>query len=146
VNLDIAAFAEFAEHITIPSKDQGQVPLMMPKEKPRRERDVQRAILALNGKIPGLTLFKTGAGSFRVNGRFVRMGHKGVSDLVGYWTRPLHTMMGQPRLTAIFVSVEVKQRGKKPTPEQAAFLERVKQAGGIAVVARCVEDVLGALK
>ena len=116
---------------------------LRPKAKKRRERDIQKAILAL--RIPGLVLFKTGAGAFRVNGRFVRMGHKGVSDLVGWYQRKIvqdhrHFFMAQ------FCAVEVKAEGKKPTPEQAAFLQHVRDAGGIAIVAYSTEDVINALR
>ena len=107
--------------------------------KPRRESEIQRAILAL--KIPGLTLWKSGAGAFHVNGRFVRMGHKGVADLIGYWTR-----YGDQALVARFIAIEVKRPGQKPTPEQTAFLFQVRTAGGIAIIATSTEDVINALR
>ena len=112
--------------------------------KPRRESEIQRAILAL--KIPGLTLWKSGAGAFRVNGRFVRMGHKGVADLIGYYTVWCNDGANKPtRPFAQIVAVEVKRLGKKPTPEQMAFLRNVKLAGGLAIVATSTQDVIDAL-
>jgi hypothetical protein len=40
-----------------------------------------------------------------------------------------------------FLAMEVKQKGKNPTPEQENFLKTVRLNGGIAGVVRCVEDV-----
>jgi len=53
----------------------------------------------------------------------------GSSDLIG-WTPD-----------ARFLAVEVKLPGRKPTREQARFIEAVRQAGGRAGVAYSVEDV-----
>ncbi len=48
---------------------------------------------------------------------------KGSSDLIG-WTS-----------CGLFLAVEVKRPGQKPTPEQANFAAQVNKAGGIAIVA-----------
>ena len=58
---------------------------------------------------------------------------KGVSDILGCY---------QGRLLAI----EVKRPGKKPTPDQQRFLDRVKIEGGISFVASSVSDVIEKLK
>lgn len=112
--------------------------------RPRRERDTQHAILEALRAIPGVVAWKTGAGSFRVNGRYVRMGHRGVSDIVG-WRQWRLTPTGEFVL-AQFIAVEVKQVGKQPTAEQRAFLDAVQAAGGLAVCAYSVDDVLAALR
>jgi len=60
---------------------------------------------------------------------------KGSSDVIG-WTPVVVTegMVGQK--VAIFTAVEVKREvGGKTSPEQKNFLDRVRQAGGIAGVA-----------
>lgn len=44
-----------------------------------------------------------------------------------------------------FLAIEVKRNGKEPTELQQAFLDAVKEAGGIAFVARSVDDVIAAL-
>ena len=40
-----------------------------------------------------------------------------------------------------FLAIGVKRAGRKPTPEQQAFIDNVNKAGGLAFVARSVEDV-----
>lgn len=57
---------------------------------------------------------------------------KGVSDIIG-----CHN--GQ------FFAIEVKRPGGKPSMYQEHFIERVKEAGGIAFVAWSAEDVVKAL-
>jgi hypothetical protein len=46
------------------------------------------------------------------------------------------------RTVAIFTAIEVKTPTGKPTPEQLHFVNRVKDLGGIAGIARSVDDVL----
>jgi hypothetical protein len=68
----------------------------------------------------------------------------GSSDLIGWRTVTVtHEMVGQ-RL-AVFAAIEVKSATGRPTVEQTAFLGAVDQAGGIACVARSVEDAERAL-
>lgn len=40
-----------------------------------------------------------------------------------------------------FLAVEVKREGNKPTPEQTAFLDRVRLSGGVAGVCRSLADL-----
>lgn len=68
-------------------------------------------------------------GAFRVEGRFVRFGWRGCSDLLG--------QLKDGR----FLAVEVKAKTGRIRPEQTAFLERVRAAGGVAFVARNCNDV-----
>jgi hypothetical protein len=66
---------------------------------------------------------------------------KGSSDLIGF--KPVTItpeMVG--RTVAVFTAIEVKTPKGKPTPEQLHFLKRVKELGGIAGIARSVDDVL----
>ncbi len=51
-------------------------------------------------------------------------------------------IIGIHKATGRFLAVEVKTEKGKPTQEQLNFLEQVKNAGGIAGVARSVEDAL----
>ena len=62
---------------------------------------------------------------------FVRFSEPGISDILGV------TKEG------IFVAIEVKSPGKKRTlsAHQRAFLDKIKGAGAIAIVADCWEDV-----
>ena len=92
-----------------------------------------------------MRLWKTGGGLLPLaDGRRVRMGAVGVSDLVG-WKTVVHDANGFPMTTPIarLVAVEVKRlTGASPlTAGQLAFLQAVTEAGGIAIVARSVEDV-----
>ena len=57
----------------------------------------------------------------------IRLAAPGVSDLIG-WTQ------------GRFVAVEVKGPRGRVTDEQAAFLELVRRSGGLAGVARSVDD------
>jgi hypothetical protein len=69
---------------------------------------------------------------------------KGSADLIGLRSitiGPEH--LGQ-RL-AVFAAVEVKSATGRLTPEQAAFLEQVQAMGGLAGVARSVEDAAAIL-
>lgn len=65
--------------------------------------------------------------------RFIRYGFKGCPDVLG--------MLKDGRLLAC----EVKAPGRRLRPEQAAFLELVHAAGGLAFVARNYLDVLNNL-
>lgn len=44
-----------------------------------------------------------------------------------------------------FLAIEVKVPGQRPTPEQQRFIDAVKAAGGVAGVARTVEEALAIL-
>ena len=126
-------------------------PSHAPTPRPRREREIQRAILDFLKTVPGVVAWKTGGGLLTLaDGRRVRMGHKGVSDIVGF--RSEYLPIFQPNTPqvprrpadekiAVFIAVEVKRPGRFPTVEQKAFLDAVKTAGGISIVARSVEDV-----
>ncbi len=100
----------------------------------RREREIQTAVLALL-HARGVLAWKAGSGAFRVTDthgreRYVKIGHSGVADIIGL-------MPPSGRM----VACEIKRPGKAATLEQANFLASVRQAGGIAFVATCCEDV-----
>lgn len=67
--------------------------------------------------------------------RFVRFaGADGISDILGVLP------------TGHALAVEVKKWPNKPSDKQDAFLERVAQNNGLAVVAWSVDDVIAALE
>jgi hypothetical protein len=68
----------------------------------------------------------------------------GSSDLIGWRTVEVTPDMVGQRL-AVFAAIEVKSATGRPTPEQTAFLAAVRDAGGVACVARSVEDAQRAL-
>ena len=57
------------------------------------------------------------------------MGEKGVSDVIG-----CHN--GQ------FIAIEIKSGKGRVTPYQQRFIDRVNDAGGLAFVARSLQDVI----
>ena len=79
-------------------------------------------------------------------GRWVQFGvaSPGGSDLIGYRQvviGPEH--VGQT--VAVFAAVEVKTNTGRATREQQAFVKHVQGAGGIAGVARSVDEARGLL-
>ena len=66
--------------------------------------------------------------------RALRLAAPGVSDLIG-WTEG-----------GRFVAVEVKGPRGRVTDEQAAFIELVRRSGGLAGVARSVDDARAILE
>jgi hypothetical protein len=61
------------------------------------------------------------------------IGGKGGSDLIGI------------QRGGRFAAIEVKVPGEKPTEDQVSFIEAVKRAGGVAGVARSVDEALAIL-
>lgn len=69
---------------------------------------------------------------------------EGSPDLIGWRTVEVTPEMVGQRL-AVFAGIEVKSDTGRPTPEQLKFLDAVREAGGVACVARSVEDAQRAL-
>ena len=74
------------------------------------------------------------SGAYKDGSRFIRYGWPGCSDVLG--------QLKDGR----FLAVEVKSATGRLRPEQAAFLELVAAAGGVAFVARNCADVVRELK
>ena len=105
------------------------------------ERDIQNAILLACSR-GDTRLFRINAGLawqghvlqhnrdllVLENPRAIKLAAPGVSDLIG-WTEG-----------GRFVAIEVKAPRGRLTDEQAAFLELVQRSGGLAGVARSVEE------
>ena len=80
------------------------------------------------------------------NARFIKTGLcVGSSDVIG-WKSVVITpeMVGLP--VAVFLAVETKSESGRASKEQKNFLERVSEAGGIAILARSAQDVAGGLR
>lgn len=120
----------------------------------RKEREIQAAILAYLKTVPGVVAWRqnTGAmfGEHKGKRWAVRFGYPGLSDIIGWqhWCGRLramrHPIPGSANCDACsarFLAIEVKRPGQYPTAQQQAFLDSVKAAGGIAIVARSVDDV-----
>lgn len=96
------------------------------------EADIMREIQLAATKL-GARLHRNNCGqAVTQNGYVIRfgVGNPGGSDLIGW------TSAGR------FLAIEVKRPGKNPTKEQRDFLDAVTLAGGIAGVARSVEDAM----
>lgn len=72
--------------------------------------------------------------------RFVRYGHKGMSDIIGYIPMEL---MGSDKAVPLFW--EVKKKGGKPTQFQESFVLKAKSSGCFAGWGT-VEDLVDELK
>lgn len=112
---------------------------------PSNEGRVQNAIRLALGR--GLVrLFRNNTGALKdQHGRMVTFGLcKGSSDLIG-WRTVTITPEHVGRQLAVFVAIEVKDRGRA-TPEQQAFLDAVVTLGGLAGIARSVDDARAILR
>jgi hypothetical protein len=81
----------------------------------------------------GVRLLRNNVGMLEdARGQKVKYGLcKGSSDLIG-WICP----------SGKFCAVEVKTATGRATPEQLAFIDAVNNGGGVAFIARSVEDAL----
>jgi hypothetical protein len=86
-------------------------------------------------------LFRNNTGTLRdANGRPVQFGLcKGSGDLIG-WKRVTVTPEMVGSTVAVFLSIEVKTATGRLRLEQQQWLDAVQAAGGIAGVARSVDD------
>jgi hypothetical protein len=66
---------------------------------------------------------------------------RGSADLIGWTIRTVTPDMVGTQV-AVFTSIEVKTPTGRVKPEQQQWLDAVQAAGGIAGVARSVEDAL----
>jgi hypothetical protein len=86
-------------------------------------------------------VFRNNTGTLKdANGRPVQFGLcKGSADLIGWRTITVTPEMVGTQV-AVFLSIEVKTPTGRLRPEQQQWLDAVQAAGGIAGVARSVED------
>jgi len=106
------------------------------------ETEIQQRIRLALGTTPHLRLFRNQVGQLPDprTGRPVQFGlARGSSDLIGWRTVTVTPDMVGTRL-AVFTSIEVKTPTGRLTPQQHAWLGTVRNAGGIAGVARSVRD------
>lgn len=108
---------------------------------PRSEESNLVARLLLRCSQLGARIFRNNVGRLRdANGRVVTYGLcVGSSDLIGYLPVVITSdMVGQT--IARFVAIECKSPTGRLRPEQERFLAVVQGHGGLACVARSVED------
>ena len=106
-----------------------------PRTEPRKhllEKDVQKQILMLLKKHPKIHwVARFNSGTFVDGDRYITSNsQRGMSDIMG--------MLKGGRLLAI----EVKSATGRIQPHQQEFLDALSAGGGLAFVARSVEDVL----
>jgi hypothetical protein len=107
------------------------------KPLPRPESDVVAAILAYLATVRGVIAWRQNTGAVavaateRTRRRFIRFGVKGLPDILGFRAPDARTI-------GIEVKRPTEQRVRR---EQELFLARLAAAGGIALVARSVDDV-----
>ncbi len=106
---------------------------MRPKALPKPlEKDIQAMILDY------LTLRRVFA--WRTNAGAMQGHHKGKK-----WFFKFHSIDGVSDILGCFegrlLCIETKRPGKNATESQQAFIDSVNRAGGLAFVARSVEDV-----
>lgn len=95
----------------------------------------------------GVLLFRNNTGALKdEHGRLVRFGLAvGSSDLIGMTPITITQDMVGEKL-AVFTAIEAKASRGKATSRQQAFIRRVIELGGLAGVARSVEDALKIIK
>ena len=106
------------------------------------ETILQQQIRLAVGINPDIRIFRNQVGSLPDprTGRLVTFGlAKGSADLIGWRTITVTPAMVGTRL-AVFTSIEVKVPKGRVRPEQQAWLAVVQGAGGIAGIARSVDD------
>ena len=106
---------------------------MPAKKRGLREKDIQNAILEWLKWQPRAFCWQNGTkGSWNpTTQRFHSLPKhckRGAADILGMWDER-------------FLAIEVKMPGKHPTEFQHIFLDEINRRGGIAFVARSVDDV-----
>jgi hypothetical protein len=106
------------------------------------EAAIQQDIRLALGQCPGIRTFRNNVGAIKDrNNRLVRYGLvTGSGDLIGWQSVVITEAMVGQRF-ARFLSVEVKTPTGRLSPEQETWRQAVLKAGGIAVVARSVDDI-----
>ena len=107
----------------------------MPKKKKPLEKDIQKTIIDYLRWKKFLVVKINNVGIFnQKTKKYIPPPQKGISDL----------LVCAP--DGRFIAIEIKRPGNKPTPEQEAFLKQVIEAGGIAMVADNIDDVMSLVR
>lgn len=102
------------------------------------EKDVQARILKRLGLVRNGFFWRENSGMVQQQDKYGktrmwRAGIKGIADIIGVYK-------------GVFVGIEVKAKGKKPSEYQTAFLRRVRECGGVGFVCDDDTEVLELLK
>lgn len=105
------------------------------------ETVIQEQIRPALGRRPTTRIFRNNVGSYKLptGGRVIYGLAEGSGDLIG-WERVRVTpeMVGSD--VAVFLSCEVKTETGRPQPNQINWMNAVNAHGGIAFIARSVEE------
>lgn len=118
------------------------------RQRTRPEAEIVREVLRYLATVPGVVAWRSNTGAFRLRHkgreRFVRFGPVGQPDILGWKVEPWCRGASDChiRRVARFLALEVKRAGAELRPDQAAFLQLVRDAGGLAGVVRSVDDVV----
>lgn len=96
------------------------------------EASLIRAALDLLA-LRGIPAFRLNTGAAKIGKRLVRFGSKGLPDILG--------ILPDGR----FLGCEIKCGTTRTTPEQKAAISAINTAGGLAFIARSLEDIDRAL-
>jgi hypothetical protein len=102
------------------------------------EASILSRIRAALGGLPNVRIFRNnvGVGLSTDGQRPIRYGlHNGSADLIG-WTTYTIKPDDVGKRVAVFTSVEVKTFTGRASSEQQVWLDNVRRAGGIAIIAR----------
>ena len=107
-----------------------------------KESEIQKGILAFL-RAHGAWCVRVNGGAVKTEKRFIRFTDTvGTPDILCCWPMPARSCTHG----AVFVAVECKRPGGKLRPEQAATIDAINRAGGVAFVADSIEAVERALK
>lgn len=81
----------------------------------------------------GIFHYRQNTGGAKLKGFYVKFGKKGAPDIVAIYG-------------GIYVGIEVKKSGKQQTAEQHKYMQNVRNAGGVYILAYQVEDVTKVLE
>lgn len=120
----------------------------------RTHADLKNAVMKACNLLPGVFLFPAGSYAGRAvykgRARFIKIGMVGVSDLIGWQTheriKPFAPLLSEKVPCPRFLALEIKVGKDQLRPEQRAFLDKVREAGGIALEVRSVEQAVEALR
>src|SRR6266481_1467647 len=98
------------------------------------ERDIKRAIRDYLELKRCVVVPVRNVGIRKSDGSYIPLpaGDRGMSDM----------MVCLP--DGRFAAIEVKKKGNKPSPEQVEFLDAVRRANGIGILAYSIDDVMQA--
>ena len=105
------------------------------------ESTIQTAVRLRFSEMRAGILLRYQVGTFWTkDGRVVKIGEPGVSDLIGI-TPHVVTEADVGRTIGVFTAIEMKDRKGRTSDVQTNFITKVNSLGGLGAVVRSVEDM-----